>query len=128
MVDDRLSAATEPETESQMKGFLSRDKLCIQELQAFHESLDREKEFDLDMLRNVAYLSEEIGEVVSAIRDFKRADEPSALEEARTRLGEELADCLAYVLKLANYGGIDLQEAYVRKMERNLTRTWPQRT
>jgi NTP pyrophosphatase (non-canonical NTP hydrolase) len=117
----------EPETESQMKGFLNRDKLCIQELQAFHESLDREKEFDLDMLRNVAYLAEEIGEVVSAIRDFKRADEPSALEEARGRLGEELADCLAYVLKLANYGGIDLQEAYVRKMERNLTRTWHKR-
>ncbi len=106
-----------------MKEHISKDKLCIQELQAFHESLDREKGFDLD-IRNVAYLSEEIGEVVSAIRDFKKADEPSTLEETRNHLGEELADCLAYILKLANYGGIDLQEAYLRKMERNLTRTW----
>jgi len=110
--------------EWQVKGLVDKDKLCIRELQAFHESLDREKEFDSDMLRNVAYLSEEIGEVVSAIRDFKNADEPSSVETARAHFGEELADCLAYILKLANYGGIDLQEAYVRKMERNLTRTW----
>ncbi len=107
-----------------MKGLSIKDHLCIRELQAFHETLDREKGFDLDMLRNVAYLSEEIGEVVSAIRDFKKADETAALEEARSHLGEELADCLAYILKLANYGGIDLQDAYLRKMERNLNRTW----
>jgi len=103
---------------------LSQGPLCIRELQAFHESLDREKAFDLDMLRNVAYLSEEIGEVVTTIRQLQKADGPLALEEARTHLGEELADCLAYILKLANYGGLDLQEAYASKMKRNLTRTW----
>ena len=108
----------------QIAELLDEGKLCILDLQAFHESLDREKGFDLDMLRNVAYLSEEIGEVVSAIRDFKEADGASALEEARDHLGEELADCLAYILKLANYGGIDLQEAYARKMEQNCTRIW----
>jgi NTP pyrophosphatase (non-canonical NTP hydrolase) len=110
-----------------MERLLNEDRLYIRELQAFHESLDREKGFDLDMLRNIAYLSEEVGEVVSAIRELKKADEPSELEEARVHLGEELADCLAYILKLANYGGIDLQEAYMRKMERNLNRTWPRR-
>jgi len=72
-------------------------------------------------------LSEGIGEVVGAIRGFKKADEPSALEEARAHLGKELADCLAYILKLANYGDIDLQEAYMRKMERNLNRIWHRR-
>ena len=107
-----------------MREFLGKDKLCLQDLQAFHEWLDREKAFDLDLLRNVAYLTEEVGEVVGAIRDLKRADGPSAVEAARAHLGEELADCLAYVLKLANYAGVDLQEVYVRKMERNLDRTW----
>jgi NTP pyrophosphatase (non-canonical NTP hydrolase) len=96
----------------------------IRDLQTFHEWLDREKGFDTDMLRNVAYLSEEIGEVVSAIRDFRKAEELDAVEEARAHIGEELADCLAYILKLSNYGGIDLQEVYLRKMERNLARTW----
>jgi NTP pyrophosphatase (non-canonical NTP hydrolase) len=107
-----------------MKELLTKDDLCLQDLQAFHESLDREKGFDLDMLRNVAYLSEEIGEVVHAIRVFTKSKDSAALEGAREHLGEELADCLAYILKLANYGGVDLQEAYVRKMTRNLDRTW----
>ncbi|MDY7075445.1 MAG: MazG-like family protein [Chloroflexota bacterium] len=107
-----------------MREFLGEDKLCLQDLQAFHEWLDREKAFDLDLLRNVAYLTEEVGEVVGAIRDLKRADGISAAEAARAHLGEELADCLAYILKLANYAGVDLQEAYVRKMECNLDRTW----
>jgi NTP pyrophosphatase (non-canonical NTP hydrolase) len=107
-----------------MKELLISDHPDIRELQAFHEALDREKGFGADMLRNVAYLSEEIGEVVSAIRDIEKAEAPSALDEARLHLGEELADCLAYILKLANYGGIDLQDAYLRKMERNLSRTW----
>jgi len=104
--------------------FLDKDQICLRELQAFHEVLDRDKSFDLDMLRNVAYLSEEVGEVVSAIRRFKKAEGSSSLEEARAQLGEELADCLAYIIKLANYGEVDLQDAYSKKMRRNLTRTW----
>lgn len=94
-----------------MNVLFTKEHPSLREFQAFHESLDQEKGFDVDMLRNVAYLSEEIGEVVSAIRDFKKAKEPSALEAARCHLGEELADCLAYLLKLANYSNIALQEA-----------------
>jgi hypothetical protein len=37
-----------------MKEFFARDDLCLQDLQAFHKSLDCEKGFDLDKLRNVA--------------------------------------------------------------------------
>jgi NTP pyrophosphatase (non-canonical NTP hydrolase) len=107
-----------------MNRLLAQNTLCLRDLQAFHESLDREKGFDLDILRNVAYLSEEIGEVVRAICVFEKAEGLAVLKNAREHLGEELADCLAYILKLANYGGVDLQEAYVRKMTRNLDRTW----
>jgi len=35
-----------------------------------------------------------------------------------------MADCLAYLVKLANYAGIDLQEAYLTKMRQNLERRW----
>jgi NTP pyrophosphatase (non-canonical NTP hydrolase) len=107
-----------------MSDFFNGDQVCLREMQAFHEMLDREKGFDRDMLRNVAYLAEEVGEVVSAIREVRDADGPSAGEASRVHLGEELADCLAYLLKLANYGGLDLQEAYVKKMNRNLNRAW----
>ncbi len=107
-----------------MNDFFNGDQVCLREMQTFHEMLDREKGFDRDMLRNVAYLAEETGEVVGAIRELRNADGASAEETARAHLGEELADCLAYILKLANYGGLDLQEAYVKKMNRNLNRAW----
>lgn len=112
------------EVEVRMAGLPDEDEASIRDWQAFHESLDREKGFDTDILRNVAYLSAEIGEVVAAIRDLKRADNESEIETARESLGDELADCLAYILKLSNYAGLDLQAAYTRKMKQNLVRTW----
>ena len=107
-----------------MNKLLAQNTLCLRDMQAFHELLDLEKGFDLDMLRNVAYLTEEIGEVVHAIRKLEKAEDLAASAKARVHLGEELADCLAYILKLANYGDVNLQEAYVQKMMRNLDRTW----
>jgi NTP pyrophosphatase (non-canonical NTP hydrolase) len=93
-------------------------------MQAFHQELDGEKNFDTDLLRNVAYLCGEIGEVVSAIRKLKVPEDPTARSSAQDNLGEELADCLAYILKIANYAQVDLQEAYLTKMKRNLGRNW----
>jgi NTP pyrophosphatase (non-canonical NTP hydrolase) len=112
---------------SAMVDLLARERLEIRDLQAFHAMLDEEKEFDRDMLRNVAYLVGELGEVVQAVRRLQRLREQPAEQEARDHLGEELADCLAYLLKLANYAGLDLQTAYVNKMRQNVDRTWPKR-
>lgn len=39
-----------------------------------------------------------------------------ATQDRRAALGDELASCLAYLLKLANYTGVDLEGAYLRKM------------
>ncbi|MFN2292741.1 MAG: hypothetical protein ACK2UC_16230 [Anaerolineae bacterium] len=47
-----------------------------------------------------------------------------ALEQRRGRIEAELADCMAYLLKLANYVGIDLEQAYREKMKVNETRSW----
>ena len=105
---------------------LAGEPLGIRDLQAFHVALDREKAFDLDLFRNIAYLVGELGEVVRAARHFQRAEGALERVETREHLGEELADCLAYLLKIANYAEIDLQAAYVRKMRQNVTRTWPQ--
>jgi NTP pyrophosphatase (non-canonical NTP hydrolase) len=108
-----------------MEDILENSHLTLRDLQAFHEWLDGEKGFDMDMFRNVAYLSGEIGEVVKAIREINWSQNEDQGREARAHMGEELADCLAYIAKLANCAGVDLQEAYVRKMKRNVTRTWP---
>jgi len=103
---------------------LSKDTLSIQDLQAFHTALDQEKQFDQDIFRNIAYLTGEMGELVSAIRKVRKANNDADELEARNHVGEELADCLAYVIKLANYAKIDLHDAYTNKMKRNLTREW----
>ncbi len=48
----------------------------------------------------------------------------AALAEYRAALGSELADCLAYLCKIANRSGVDLHQAYVQKMAYNVQRVW----
>jgi NTP pyrophosphatase (non-canonical NTP hydrolase) len=107
-----------------MNDLLAKDQLSIQDLQAFHQALDQEKQFDQDIFRNIAYLTGEIGELISEIRKSRKADSEISRLEAQEHIGEELVDCLAYVIKLANYAELDLHEAYVNKMKRNITREW----
>lgn len=103
---------------------LAKNCLGLQDLQAFHRALDQAKHFDQDIFRNIAYLSGEIGELVSAIRVLRKIDDIPEEESARAHVGEELADCLAYIVKLANYVEVDLHTAYVNKMRRNTDREW----
>jgi 8-oxo-dGTP diphosphatase len=42
----------------------------------------------------------------------------------RDELGSELADVTLYLLQLASVSGIDLEEAVLKKIEVNKTRTW----
>jgi len=107
-----------------MMDLLTKERLEICDLQVFHVELDRDKDFDLDMFRNIAYLVGELREVVHAARRVQRVRGLAEEEESRNHLGEELADCLAYLLKLANYAGFDLEEAYLDKMRINREREW----
>ncbi len=42
----------------------------------------------------------------------------------RDKLGSELADVMLYLLQLASVSGIDLEEAVLKKIEVNKSRTW----
>ena len=72
-------------------------------------------------------------ELVKVWGDGKRlANDGRSLDEAhqeaisrhRVDLRSELADLLAYTLKMANYSGIDLEQAYLDKMRHNVSRDW----
>ena len=64
---------------------------------------------------NMAQLTEEVGEVARIIA--RRYGEQSEKESDKDKdLGEELADVVFVVLCLANQTGIDLQEAFDKKM------------
>lgn len=66
-------------------------------------------------LTNMAQLTEEVGEVARIIA--RRYGEQSEKESDKNKdLGEELADVVFVVLCLANQTGIDLNEAFQKKM------------
>ena len=106
-----------------MESILEQERVDLRDMQAFHQWLDEVKQFDKDPMTNLAYLAGEVGEVINAVRYLRRTDE-AEVEAAREHIAEELADCLAFISKLANVFEIDLQEAYVQKMTRNIGRTW----
>ena len=106
--------------------------------QQFHRQLDASKGFDPDLFFNYILLVEEAGELASELvnvwGDGKRLEadgrspaeaHQEALNRHRVSLRNELADLLAYTLKLANYAGIDLEQAYLEKMKQNIARQWP---
>lgn len=67
-------------------------------------------------LTNMAQLTEEVGEVARIIS--RRYGEQSEKESDKYKnLGEELADVLFVVLCLANQTGVNLQEAFDKKLD-----------
>jgi NTP pyrophosphatase (non-canonical NTP hydrolase) len=67
-------------------------------------------------LTNMAQLTEEVGEVARIIA--RRYGEQSEKESDKNKdLGEELSDVLFVVLCLANQTGINLQDAFEKKLD-----------
>lgn len=67
-------------------------------------------------LTNMAQLTEEVGEVARIIA--RRYGEQSEKESDKDKdLGEELADVLFVVLCLANQTGVDLEDAFNKKLD-----------
>lgn len=72
-------------------------------------------------LTNMAQLTEEVGEVARIIA--RRYGEQSEKESDKDKdLGEELADVIFVVLCLANQTGIDLQDAFDKKIAMKIKR------
>jgi deoxyguanosine kinase len=96
----------------------------LADLQRWHRALDEEKGFLRDIYFNFICLTEEIGELGAVLARTWSAQARDKEYDGQTALKEELADCLAYLLKLANYAGIDLEQAYLEKMRINKGREW----
>lgn len=109
----------------------------LADYQRFHVEMDRTKGFITDLYFNYLCLSEEMGELGSELAELWREEirlagqgknqqeaRQGALERRRGSLKSELADCMAYLLKIANYANVDLEEAYLSKMNLNRDRRW----
>ncbi len=67
-------------------------------------------------LTNMAQLTEEVGEVARIIAR-RYGEQCEKASDKDKDLGEELADVVFVVLCLANQTGIDLQEAFAKKLD-----------
>lgn len=69
-----------------------------------------------DVLTNMAQLAEEVGEVARIIaRRYGEQSEKAG--DAQKDLGEELADVIFVILCLANQTGVDLQDAFDKRLQ-----------
>lgn len=105
----------------------------LADFQRFHQALDADKGFMTDVYFNFICLQEELGELAAELKAVwsetteGSADQHQVVARRLPALQSELADCLAYLLKLSNDLGIDLEEAYLDKMQANVGRTWRDR-
>ena len=102
----------------------------LDDFQEFHRWLDQRKGWDEDLNYLVVLLTGELGEVAQMAKKINwktsllDGNQEAAFDQYRATLGEELADCLAYLCKIANRAGVNLSEAYIEKMASNIDRNW----
>lgn len=112
----------------------------MKEIQAFAEQFQKEmgwvisgESYDksrASLLNNYMLLTTEIAEVAEELRKGfnltasyiqEGMEEEKAFELAKSQIkeniGKELADCLAYMLKIYNFFGIDAEESFYKKMD-----------
>ena len=72
-------------------------------------------------LTNMAILTEEVGELARII-SRKFGDQSFKKSEENYDLGDEMADILWVLICIANQTGIDLNEAFIKNMEKKTLR------
>jgi NTP pyrophosphatase (non-canonical NTP hydrolase) len=98
-------------------------KAQLRDFQTYVSELERERGFAEQTAKDKCLLlGEEVGELFKAVRkaDGLAIDPSSHFGE----LDGELADIFIYLCAIANRYGIDLEEAFLRKEEKNKLRKW----
>jgi len=104
---------------------VTKDLLTLKEIQDYVRHMVKLRGFEEETIENVLLLlTEEVGELARAIRNFLGLKTTRKRSNIREHLGEELADCLIYLLDIANLANIDLEDAFKTKRNLNLRRKW----
>ena len=93
----------------------------IHELETLHGWLK------VDLVHNCFLMGEEMGELFKAVRRYNKLfdeGQTTPSEQARSNLAEELVDVFNYLLAISNRVGVDLEQAFREKNEKNQQRTW----
>lgn len=76
---------------------------------------------DSTVERRLMYLTTEVGELAKEVLKLGGKVDETAVKE---NIGLEMYDIVWNVFELANQLGINLEEAFARKIEINATRSW----
>ena len=104
------------------------ENATLPQYQQFIQQICAERGWDKNNhLELFLLFSEEVGELAKAIRNhvdlYQEIDNP---KRNKFHLEEEFADVFAYLLDLANYFSVDLEDAFRKKEAVNAQRHWKQ--
>lgn len=109
---------------------VKRDKIFIRkhftlrELQDYIHDIIKLRGFEKETIEDVILLLvEEVGELAKATRIFLGI-RSSRKRDLYKNVGEELADCMIYLIDIANLANIDLENAFREKERHNSRRKW----
>ena len=89
--------------------------ITLKKLQKFVRQRDNKKNKKMDYFMKFI---EEVGELSEMIKKDKKLDYDDERAKAiKNTMDEEIADVLYYLVVLANINDVDLEQAFVRKME-----------
>jgi NTP pyrophosphatase (non-canonical NTP hydrolase) len=95
----------------------------LTKLQSYVQKMVHLRGFEQETLRDVMLLFvEEVGELAKAVR--KRTGLKISATDAQKEVSVELADCLIYLLDLANLAEVDLDLAFREKEAINFEKQW----
>ncbi|MHA1550262.1 MAG: MazG nucleotide pyrophosphohydrolase domain-containing protein [Alphaproteobacteria bacterium] len=77
-----------------------------------------------DPILDMLFLTEEIGELASAIRRTSSKGHADKNKIKENDVAGEMADCFIFLLNLANMYDINLEDAFRKKEEKNKKRVW----
>ena len=95
----------------------------LQDFQSYVRQMKQERGFNTtDKFYECCLFAEEAGEVISAVRKHAKVGSVG-IGAAVCIVADELADVFIYVCSLANMHGIDLEQAFRDKDDKNKLRT-----
>lgn len=110
------------------KAFLTKKALALAELQDYVRFTVRRRGFEKETIKDVLVLFvEEVGELARAVRSLTGLKVSRKHADSYKILRQELADCLIYLLDIANLANIDLENALREKERIDSRRKWRSR-
>ena len=92
-----------------------KQPVTLEKLQKYVAKRDNKKNKKMDYFMKFI---EEVGELSEMIKKDKRLDpEDERAKAIKNTLDEEIADVLYYLVVLANINEVNLEDAFIRKME-----------